>query len=102
MRYHERTKHHFNRFAPGPSGLDWANQPDPFRRYAGAPLTRLPILTADEGPISPRYDSLYATGAVASAPVSVRAVSRLLGYALGLWAWRQAGGQRCELVGNAL
>src|SRR6185503_2437440 len=32
MRYHERTKHHFARFAPGPGQLDWANQPDPFRR----------------------------------------------------------------------
>ena len=41
MRYHERSKHHFNRFAPGPGELDWANQPDPFRRYAGAVLTRL-------------------------------------------------------------
>ena len=47
MRYHERTKHHFNRFAPGPGALDWANQPDPFRRYAGAPLTPLPILAPD-------------------------------------------------------
>src|SRR5436853_477399 len=36
MRYHERTKHHFHRFAAGPGGLDWANQPNPFRRYAGA------------------------------------------------------------------
>ena len=44
MRYHERTKHHFNRFAAGPGQLDWANQPDPFRRYAGAALTRLPLL----------------------------------------------------------
>ncbi|HXM83423.1 MAG TPA: hypothetical protein VN929_16045 [Burkholderiales bacterium] len=57
MRYHERTKHHFNRFAPGPGQLDWANQPDPFRRYAGAPLTRLPILKADEEPHSPAYES---------------------------------------------
>src|SRR5437762_10522154 len=81
MRYHERTKHHFNRFAPGPGGLDWANQPDPFRRYAEAPLTRLPILKAEEEPLSPRYDSLYAPGAVASVPMSVRALSRLLEYA---------------------
>ena len=33
MRYHERTKHRFNRYAPGPGELDWANQPSPFRRY---------------------------------------------------------------------
>src|SRR5207247_5719661 len=100
MRYHERTKHHFNRFAPGPGGLDWANQPDPFRRYAEAPLTRLPILKAEEEPLSPRYDSLYSPGAVASVPVSVRALSRLLEYALALSAWKQAGGTRWALRAN--
>src|SRR5438309_8076085 len=100
MRYHERTKHHFNRFAPGPGGLDWANQPDPFRRYADAPLTRLPILKAEEEPLSPRYDSLYSPGAVASVPVSVRALSRLLEYALALSAWKQAGGTRWALRVN--
>jgi len=100
MRYHERTKHHFNRFAPGPGQLDWANQPDPFRRYAGAPLTRLPILKADEEPLSPAYESLYAPGAVASAPMSVRALSRLLEYALALSAWKQAGGTRWALRVN--
>jgi len=40
MRYHERTKHHFNSFAPGPSQLDWVNYPDPFGRYAQAPLIK--------------------------------------------------------------
>jgi hypothetical protein len=64
MRYHERTKHHFARFAPGPGRLDWANQPDPFRRYAGAALTRLPILGPDEEPRSPACASLYERGAV--------------------------------------
>jgi SagB-type dehydrogenase family enzyme len=100
MRYHERTKHHFNRFAPGPGTLDWANQPDPFRRYAGAPLIRLPILKADEEPLSPAYESLYAPGAAASAPMSVRALSRLLEYALALSAWKQAGGTRWALRAN--
>src|SRR5256885_6655597 len=100
MRYHERTKHHFNRFAPGPGGLDWANHPDPFRRYAEAPLTRLPILKAEEEPLSPAYESLYEPGAVASVPVSVRALSRLLEYALALSAWKQAGGTRWALRVN--
>ena len=63
MRYHERSKHHFNRFARGPGELDWANQPDPFRRYAGAVLTRLPVLGPEEEPVSPVYESLYARGA---------------------------------------
>ena len=70
LRYHERTKHHFNRFAPGPGGLDWANQPDPFRRYAGAPLTRLPLLAPDEAPLSPAYESVYARGAAPVVPLA--------------------------------
>ena len=100
MRYHERTKHHFNRFAPGPGELDWANQPDPFRRYAGAVLTRLPVLGPDEEPVSPAYESLYVRGAVASASVNLRTLSRLLEYALALSAWKQAGGTRWALHVN--
>ena len=100
MRYHERTKHHFYRFAAGPAGLDWANQPDPFRRYAGAPLVRLPILGADDEPRSPAYDSLYERGAVPAVPVDLRALSRLFEYALALSAWKQAGGTRWALRAN--
>jgi SagB-type dehydrogenase family enzyme len=100
MRYHERTKHHFNRFARGPGALDWANQPDPFRRYAGAPLTRLPRLGADDEPRSPAYESLYTPGAVASVPLTLRALSRLFEYALALSAWKQAGGTRWALRVN--
>ena len=39
--YHDRTKHHFQRFAPSLGYLDWSTQPDPFRRYDGVPLVRL-------------------------------------------------------------
>jgi hypothetical protein len=41
--YHERTKHHYKRFAASLGYLDWATQPDPFRRYDGAALVRLPL-----------------------------------------------------------
>ena len=41
--YHERTKHHFHRYAASPGYMDWATQPDPFRRYQGADLVRLPL-----------------------------------------------------------
>jgi SagB-type dehydrogenase family enzyme len=100
MRYHERTKHHFARFAPGPGQLDWANQPDPFRRFEGAPLTRLPLLAPDEEPRPPAYESLYAPGAVASAPRDLRALSRFFEHALSLSAWKQAGGTRWALRVN--
>ena len=100
MRYHERTKHHFNRFAPGPGRLDWANQPDPFRRYAGAPLVRLPILGPEEEPVSPDYEDLHKPGAVSGAPLNIRSLSRLLEYALALTAWKQAGDTRWALRAN--
>ena len=45
IRYHIQTKHHFNRYARSLGYLDWANQPDPFRRFDGAPLIELLGLT---------------------------------------------------------
>ena len=45
--YHERSKHRLNRYAPGPGRLDWANQPNPFRRYEGAMRIELPLLADD-------------------------------------------------------
>ena len=55
MRCARRTKHQFNRYAD----LDWANQPNPFRRYEGTPLIHLPLLGSHEEPLSPGSDDLY-------------------------------------------
>jgi SagB-type dehydrogenase family enzyme len=100
LRYHERTKHHFSRYARALAYLDWANQPDPFRRFEGAPLACLPILGPDEEPRSPAYEDLYRSGAVPGAPLTLRALSRLFEYALALSAWKQAGGTRWALRSN--
>ncbi|MDM0072518.1 SagB/ThcOx family dehydrogenase [Variovorax sp. J31P207] len=100
LRYHERTKHQFHRYARSAGALDWANQPNPFRRYEGALLTQLPILGADEEPMSPRYEAMYRRGAVPSAPLTIRSLSRLFEYALALSAWKQAGGTRWALRSN--
>ena len=48
MRYHQETKHHFSRYARSLGYMDWANQPDPFRRYEGSPLIALPLLKPDD------------------------------------------------------
>jgi SagB-type dehydrogenase family enzyme len=100
MRYHQETKHHFNRYARALGYLDWANQPNPFRQYEGAALIRLPILRLDEDPFSPPYEDLYRQGVVPSAPVTLRTLSRLFEYALALSAWKQAGGARWALRCN--
>ncbi|MDH3209892.1 MAG: SagB/ThcOx family dehydrogenase [Burkholderiaceae bacterium] len=100
LRYHERTKHHFHRYARSAGSLDWVNQPNPFRRYEGAPLMQLPILGADEEPLSPHYDDLYCRGALPCAPLTVRSLSRLFEYALALSAWKQVGVTRWALRNN--
>jgi SagB-type dehydrogenase family enzyme len=100
IRYHVQTKHHFNRYARALGYLDWANQPDPFRRFKGAQLIRLPLLKPDEEPVSPTYDSIYHHGLVPSQPVTVRTLSRFFEFALALSAWKKAGESEWALRSN--
>ncbi|HOW66403.1 MAG TPA: SagB/ThcOx family dehydrogenase [Candidatus Paceibacterota bacterium] len=88
--YHEVTKHYFDHYAPGPGGLDWANQPDPFRRYVGAPLCLLERIPP--APVS------GPAGAVQEC--DLRSVSQLLFDAFALSAWKQAGTSRWALRVN--
>jgi hypothetical protein len=60
LSYHRCSKHDVHRYAEGPDGLDWANQPDPFRNYTGAPTVDLPLL-ADA--IVASYGDLHVPGA---------------------------------------
>jgi len=100
MRYHQETKHHFYRYARSLGYMDWANQPDPFRRYEGSPLIPLPLLKPDAAPLSPLYEDLYRTGAIASDPVTVASLSRFFEYSLAISAWKQAGEVRWALRTN--
>jgi SagB-type dehydrogenase family enzyme len=100
MQYHRETKHHPNRYARSLGYLDWANQPNPFRRFDGAELVPLPILGSEDEPLSPPYEDLYLPLGVPVVPVSIRALSRLFEYALALSAWKQDGGARWALRSN--
>ena len=100
IHYHVRTKHHYNRYARSLGFLDWVNQPDPFRRFEGAELIPLPLLTADEEPASPLYTAIYESGAIASQPVTRRTLSRFFEFALALSAWKKAGESEWALRSN--
>jgi len=100
IRYHVQTKHHFNRYARALGYLDWTNQPDPFRRFEGAPIVSLPLLTPEEEPASPSYDSIYHPGAATCQPVNVRSISRFFEFALALSAWKKAGESEWALRSN--
>lgn len=95
--YHQATKHHFHAFAPGPGYLDWANQPEPFRRYAGAPVIPL---SRPGSSAEPPYAAGFTPGLVAPARVTAQSVSRLFFDALALSAWKEAGGTRWALRVN--
>jgi SagB-type dehydrogenase family enzyme len=81
LAYHEATKHHFHAYARGPGYLDWATQPDPFRRYRGAPTIELEK-------IPPRD---HQPGQAQTAPLNYRTISHLLFYSLAISAWKRAG-----------
>ena len=100
IRYHVQTKHHFNRYARALGYLDWANQPDPFRRFEGARFVSLPLLKPDGDPVSPAYEALYQPGVVSSQPVTLRTFSRFFEFALALSAWKKAGESEWPLRSN--
>ncbi len=91
--YHERTKHDFNRLARSLGYMDWDTQPNPFRRFEGAPLLRLDLPPEEA---EPTYDSLYGTLS-APRPLGRDAVSRLFYFSLALSAWKQVVGPDGEV-----
>ena len=92
--YHERTKHHFHRYAASLGYLDWANQPDPFRRYQGAALHCLTLV--GESP-TPSYDELFVPGAIPPRPIHLASISALFEFSLALSAWKEYQGSRWAL-----
>lgn len=95
--YHEATKHHLHRYARGPGGLDWANQPDPFRRYAGAPVLKLDHLPPEELLL---FELPFVEGHVPPQPLSRTTVSQLFYDSLALSALKQVGDVRWSLRVN--
>jgi len=96
--YHAQTKHHLHRFARSTGYMDWANQPAPFRTYAGASSIPLPLAAVDP-PLD--YNALYQPARRSNpAPFSLTAVGLLLELSMGLSAWKAIPGQRWALRMN--
>jgi SagB-type dehydrogenase family enzyme len=86
--YHQATKHQFHAYARGPRQMDWATQPNPFRRYEGAPLVDLDYIPPCSEPL---YGEVFAAGRLPPQPLTHRYVSQLFSDSLALSAWKQAG-----------
>jgi SagB-type dehydrogenase family enzyme len=95
--YHDRSKHRIDRYAPGPGGLDWANQPDPFRSFAGAAAIKLPLVASE---LPTRFNAIRRGELPAPFAFDVRSVAILFELSLGLSAWKSYGSTRWALRCN--
>jgi hypothetical protein len=94
--YHERTKHRLDRYAAGPDFLDWDQQPNPFRRFAGAPSIPLPLdFSGMPDPSLGELDAQQPSPPLAE--WGLREISSLLRHSLGLAAWKVFGPDRWSL-----
>src|SRR2546428_11624209 len=81
LEYHERSKHRLGHYAPGPGGLDWANQPNAFREFDGAPRIELPLSAAE---LPTRYDNVRRGALPVPSVFDRRNIGILFELALGL------------------
>jgi SagB-type dehydrogenase family enzyme len=86
--YHQRTKHHPHRYARSAGYLDWESEPDPFRRYEGAPLVRLPLL--EEEPAG-SFRGMFDRKGIEPRPFTIENIACFLELSLGLSAWKAYG-----------
>ena len=76
--------------------LDWATQPNPFRRFQGSPVAEL---SRDPLAAGPPYSSLY-DGSAPGAAIDDRSIAEFLRCSLGLSAWKQYQTSRWALRVN--
>ncbi|KAG0557719.1 hypothetical protein KC19_11G152300 [Ceratodon purpureus] len=91
IKYHEETKHSFRNYARGPHGLDWANQPNPFRRYEGARVVKLEHLPEVPPQSGDLLWPVIFQDWVTPKPLDKSSLSQLLYDSLALSAWKVAG-----------
>ncbi|VTZ23776.1 SagB-type dehydrogenase domain-containing protein [Methylocella tundrae] len=91
--YHQRTKHAPNRYALGPSFLDWTSQPSPYRLFEGCRRVSLPLPSAKE-------TALFPGSAAEPAPLDHDALGLFLELAFGLSAWKNYEGSTWALRNN--
>lgn len=95
--YHQRTKHRLDAYAKGPEGLDWDNQPNPFRHFDGS--TRITLPLEAQGLVS-SYADLFLPQAITPKPLSRENIGILCELSMGLSAWKMYGTDRWSMRCN--
>ena len=68
--------------------MDWASQPNPFRRYAGARVVTLEKIPPTDESL---YEDAFVQGRIASVPLNLRSISQLFYDSLAISAWKSTG-----------
>ncbi len=96
FQYHNRSKHSYYSFAPGPGFMDWDSQPDPFRKYEGADEVLLEQITQTERPFF--SETLRASFEVSK--MNFSSLSQLFYDSLAISAWKSYQGTKWALRVN--
>ena len=101
--YHQRTKHQPNVMARGPGGLDFANQPDPFRSYEGS--TQIGLMR--QGFFPPKQEGAEADseegapeGLSQPSPLNMESLSQLFFESLAISGQKSFAGSKWSLRVN--
>ena len=97
IKYHEATKHHYERYANSPGYMDWDNQPNPFRYYDNTQRVRMPLLKED--PVA-EHLRLYQRSDKTTLTFNLENIAGFLELSLGLSAWKAAGASKWSLRMN--
>ncbi|MBZ0091957.1 MAG: nitroreductase family protein [Sulfuricellaceae bacterium] len=95
--YHRRSKHRLERYAAGPDTLDWSEQPNPFREFAGAPRIELPLRARE---LETPYAALYQAQAAEALALGLASIGSLLQLSFAISAWKEYGPDRWALRSN--
>ncbi len=103
--YHQQTKHRIDGYARGPETIDWDQQPDPFRRFEGAPIIELPLLKFGTAEAPQRFteiglNTLLQPETIAVEQPNLDAIAAWLEHSLALSAWKQYGNARWSMRCN--
>jgi SagB-type dehydrogenase family enzyme len=97
IRYHEETKHHYDRYARSSGSMDWDNQPNPFRFYEDTKSFGLPFLKKDPSAL---FADLFRRDNNSPLELSIVHIAGFLELSLGLSAWKAAGKSQWSLRMN--
>jgi len=92
--YHEETKHRLERYARSLGYLAWADQPNPFREFHGAPRVELPLAQKEE---SPPFAELFSGQPRTAQALTRRTLGLFFELSLALSAWKETPGARWAL-----